>query len=65
MINKPKVMSELGSASGCVNRCLDILKNKRTRHFSVSELDEFLDRLEKADEAILFVAHTIDRLEDG
>ena len=65
MSSKPRVMSELGSASGCVNRCLDILKQKRTRHFSVSELDEFMDRLEKADAAILYVAHEIDKLEDG
>ena len=64
MSNKRKVMSELGSASGCVNRCLDIM-NHIKRGYIGSERTEMIERLQKADRAILFVAHEIDRLENG
>ena len=64
MSSKPRVMSELGSASGCVNRCLDILQGMRPRDMLQQDINELVERLQKADKAILFVAHTIERLED-
>ena len=68
MITKRKVMAELGSASGCVNRCLDILVQRgaqKRQSQTIAEITELIKKLEKADKAILYAAHEIDKLEDG
>ena len=63
-MNRRRVMSELGAASGCVNRCLNIMKQVR-RGYIGSERTEMMERLEKANRAILVAAREIEKEEDG